>query len=200
GRHVHHDLAQRDPHQAIDSRDDEADARLLDPRIAAEAEHDAALVLLQDLDAGDQDREQDRQHDHRERQRNHLPSFAASRSARTRSRMPSTAVTSTRSPAATGASARAAQYSPRTKTRPSGVSAWSARPTSPIISPVPAVWRRRIVRPTPNTTSAPNSAKPVTAGTSTDQNETSRSPISGTSKSIEPPISRHAMPSANSTP
>jgi hypothetical protein len=41
---------------------------------------------------------------------------------------------------------------------------------------------------------------PVTAGSSTDQNDTSRSPISGTSKSIEPPTSRQAMPRANSTP
>ena len=79
----------------------------------------------------------------------HLPFGGQDRRAatgRTRSRRPSTPVTSTDSPGCTVSSLSAVQYSPRTSTVPCGSRRCRATPTAPSMPSRPPVGRRRCDR------------------------------------------------------
>ena len=67
GRDLQGDDAQVDLHHPVDERDDEEQARPLGADQAAEPEDDAALVLLDDLDRGADDRQHDDEQDDRRR-------------------------------------------------------------------------------------------------------------------------------------
>ena len=62
-RHIHHDRAQVDAHPLLDYWNDEDQARTFDLPEPAEHEHDAALVLAQNLERRREDYEDDDQDD-----------------------------------------------------------------------------------------------------------------------------------------
>src|SRR5204863_5972364 len=94
-RDVHHDGPQADAHHAIDGREYEDYTRALRTvEELAQAEHDRALVLVQNLDRAEQV-ERDDDGDDQCRRHKHTASFLSCRTLPTVNRRPCTAVATT---------------------------------------------------------------------------------------------------------
>src|SRR5947208_3074863 len=172
GRDVHGDRPEIDAHRLLDPGDDIDDPGAARPDQASQPEDDRPLVLAQHLEPANQEDDHDQQRGPRTRH-GYLLSTARDRARRTRSRSPSTAVTSIGSPASTTSSPSAVQYSPRTSTVPAGARRLRATPTAPTIPSAPTTEGRRCERTTSTalvsmrTASVPPTPKTRLRGTAT---------------------------------
>src|SRR5512133_199293 len=156
GRHLEGHGLQCHPDQAINSGDDQKQPRSPHTDQPSQTQQYAPLVLRQDPHRTAEEHDDQRQEKQEWKVADKIkhgepPLFCERRAGNPRpygnlltlSRMSSTSSTVTRLPAAIGSSLQASQYSPRTKTFPSGAIPDSATPSSPISPSLPVVGRRR---------------------------------------------------------